>query len=183
MSATKSSLHDAMLETFVPMLQSLAALLQKGVEHAQARGFDLSVLAQARLAPDMYPLVRQVQMACYFALDAAARLAAQQSPPMDELQTLEQATARLDATLDRLQNFPVAAFEGAADRPIKMALPNDLVLEMSAPQFLWRWVLPHFYFHLVTAYDLLRHNGVEIGKRDYLSTVGEFIHPKSKDQP
>ncbi len=164
------SMYTMSVETFVPLLQSLAQLIDKGAQHAAARKFDPAVLAQARLAPDMYPLTRQVQITCDVAKNSTARLIGSEPPRFEDTeQTLDQLKARIARTLDYLQGVRAEAFEGSEDRDIRIPLPNGQTLEFKGLAFLRSWALPNFYFHLVTTYDLLRHNGVELGKRDYLS--------------
>ena len=142
-----------------------------------------AVLVNARLAPDMFPLVRQVQIACDHAKNSTARLIGQEPPVFeDNEQTLDELKARIARTIDYLRSARETAFEGAEDRDIKIPLPNNLALEMNGLQFLRDWALPHFYFHVVTAYDILRHNGVEIGKRDYLSHVAGHIRQHSEGE-
>ena len=164
--------------TFAPMLRSLSGLLDKGAEHAR----DPNALTGARLAPDMYTLAQQVLLACHHAEDGAGRLMgrAPRQPETSEpsLGALRAAIAR---TIDDLNAAPEAAFDGAADRPIAIPISDDLAFEMNGLQFLRDWALPHFYFHVVTAYDILRHQGVEIGKRDYLSQVGGYIRPRRSE--
>jgi hypothetical protein len=177
----KISMYTMTIDTFVPMLRSMSEILDKGAEHARAKKLDPSTLVDARLAPDMYSLDKQVQLACDQAKNSTARLMGLEPPPFeDNEKTLDQLKARIAATIDYLKKARAAAFEGAEDREIRIALPNDLQLEMTAVQFLRDWSLPHFYFHVVTAYDILRHSGVDIGKRDYLSHVGAAIRPIKK---
>jgi len=177
----KISVYAISIGTFVPMLRALSSILDKGAEHASARNFDSAVLVNARLAPDMFPLVRQVQIACDHAKNSTARLIGQEPPVFeDNEQTLDELKARIARTIDYLQSARETAFEGAEDRDIKIPLPNNLALEMNGLQFLRDWALPHFYFHVVTAYDILRHNGVEIGKRDYLSHAAGHIRQHSE---
>ena len=99
--------------------------------------------------------------------------------PLDE-KTIVDLKARIAKTVAYLRSLPAAAFEGAEDRDCTIPIPNDpkLVIAMNGLQFLRCWALPHFYFHVVTAYDILRHNGVVIGKQDYLSQVGAFVRPR-----
>jgi uncharacterized protein len=173
------SLDTMAIETFVPMLGDLARILDKAAQHASRERLDPAMLVNARLAPDMYPLVKQVQLACDHANGSTARFMGQEPPRFDdEERTLDDLKARIARTIDYLESARPAAFDGAEDRDIRIALPNDLVLEMDGVQFLKDWALPHFYFHLVTAYDILRHSGVEIGKRDYLSHVAGAIHQR-----
>jgi len=175
------SMYSMALDTFVPMLGSLSALLDKGAEHARAKGLDPATLANARLAPDMYPLIKQIQIACDNAKGATARLMGQEPPRFeDNEQTLDELKARIAKTVEYLRTAREPAFKGAAERRIEFPLINDLVLDMSGAEYLRDWALPHFYFHVVTAYDILRHNGVEIGKRDYLSYAGYGIRQRGK---
>jgi len=167
----KISMHAMSVQVFTPALQSLGKILDKGAQHAAARKFDPGVLAQARLAPDMFPLVRQVQLACDFAKNSTARLAGQEPPRFaDDEQTFEQLQARIARTLDYLAGVSASALEGAEDRDIKIPI-RDQTLEMKGLPFLQHWALANFYFHLVAAYSILRHNGVELGKRDYLGNT------------
>jgi len=175
----KISMYTMAIDTFVPMLRSLSELLDKGAQHASANKLDPNALVNARLAPDMYTLDKQVQFACYNARNSTALLIGAESRPLDDNEkTLDDLKARIAATVDYLRNLRANAFEGAEDREIRIPLPNDMQLEMTGVQFLRDWALPHFYFHVVTAYDILRHSGVDIGKRDYLSYVGDAIRPK-----
>jgi hypothetical protein len=169
------------IDTFVPMLRSLSTLLDKGAEHARAKGLDPDSLVNARLAPDMFPLAKQVQIACDQAKNGTARLIGQEPPRFeDNEKTLAELKARVVKTLAYVDAVRPAAFEGARNREIAFALNEEFTLEMDGVQFLRDWALPNFYFHIVTAYDILRHSGVEIGKRDYLTHAGYAIHPTSK---
>jgi uncharacterized protein len=176
----KSPIYTLAVDTFVPMLRTLSTILDKGAQYASAKPFDAAVLVQARLAPDMFPLVKQVQIACDHATSSTAHLMGHEPPRFEDTeQTLDELKARIAKTIDYVQRAPATAFEGAEDRDITIPLPNNLVLEMKGLQFLRDWALPHFYFHVVTAYDILRHNGVDIGKRDYLSHVAGAIRQRS----
>lgn len=174
----KISVYTMAVETFVPTLESLATVLDKGAVHAQQAGLDL---VNARLAPDMYTLAQQVQLACYQAKDATARLSGAKPAAMEDagksFPDLKLAIAR---TISFINGVPVAAFEGAEERDCTVEPPNtDFVIALNGLTLLRSWSLPHFYFHVVTAYDILRHHGVAIGKRDYASWVGAFIRPKA----
>jgi uncharacterized protein len=168
-------------ETFVPMLRSLSGVLDKGTEHARANKSDPATLVNARLAPDMYTLAQQVQLACDQASDATARLSGQDGPNFENNEkTLEDLKGRIAKTIDYVQSVRAEAFEAAEDRKITIPIPeNNIAFDMNRLQFLRDWALPNFYFHVVTAYDILRHNGVDIGKRDYLSHVAGYIRPLS----
>ncbi len=113
--------------------------------------------------------------------DATARLSGQEAPQFENNEkTLEELKARIAKTIDYVNSVPASAFEGAEDREITIPIPeNNIAFEMNGLQFLRDWALPHFYFHVVTAYDILRHNGVDIGKRDYLSEVGRYLRQRN----
>jgi len=175
------SLHALAIETFVPVLSDLSHLLDKGAEFAKKKGFEPENLVNSRLAPDMYSLARQVQLACDNAKGAVARVVGKEPPRHDDTEeTIDELKARIEKTIAYLKGVKPTDFEGAAERKVRMDLPADLILEMSGFEFLKDWALPHFYFHVVTAYDILRHNGVDIGKRDYMGHVGAYIRPRKK---
>jgi hypothetical protein len=165
------SMHALSVEVFAHSLANLAVLLRKGQAHALARKFDAGVLEQARLAPDMFALVRQVQLTCDFAKNSTARLAGLEAPKFaDEEKSLDELLARIEKTLAYLRTVPARALEGCESREIHIPL-RDRVLDTRGLPFLQRWALPNFYFHLVTTYDILRHNGVEVGKQDFLGSL------------
>ncbi|HLW91178.1 MAG TPA: DUF1993 domain-containing protein [Roseiarcus sp.] len=179
----KISAYTLSVETFASKLGSLSALLDKGAEHAKAAAFDPATLVNARLAPDMYPLATQVSLACRNAEDGAAKLigGSRRPPPLvDDEKTFDGLKARIEEALAYLRSLDAAAFEGAEDRRVEIPIPNDgRKFVMTGGEFLRDWALPHFYFHVVTAYAILRHNGVELGKRDYMKDVGRYIRPLS----
>jgi hypothetical protein len=167
-------------ETFVAVLTTLSELLDKAEEHCGDQNIDPLELLNARLAPDMYPLHVQVRFACYQARDAMARLVGQEPPPRPSLDETTFASLR---TLIRETSESVAALRpealvGAEGRKVEMPLQAPLVLEADGLNFICRWALPNFYFHVVTAYDILRHKGLTIGKRDYMRHVGTFLRPR-----
>ncbi|SRR5688572_22328054 len=165
------NMYAASVEIFLPMLETMRAVLDKGAASAQARQIEAAVLVNARLAPDMLALSRQVQLACDFAKNSTARLAALEAPRYDDVEsTFEELRARIDKTVRWVRDVPPGALEGAEDRDIRVPL-RDRTLEMKGLPFLQRWALPNFFFHVTTAYDILRHNGVELGKRDFLGGV------------
>ena len=167
----KISMHSMTIEIFVPTLRTLSKLLDKGAQSAAARKFDPGVLANARLAPDMFSLVQQVQLACDFAKNSTGRLIGQDAPRFeDNEKTLDELKARIARTVDYLDGVRAAAFEGSEDRDIKIPL-RDTAIEMKGLPYLKTWVLPNFYFHVVAAYAILRHNGVDVGKRDFLNVT------------
>jgi uncharacterized protein len=173
------SVQSLAIDTFVPMLRNLSSILDKAAAYATGKPFDLSLLVKARLAPDMYTLEQQVLLACHHAGEASARLTGREATPYAHVEgTFEELKARVVRTIDALQSTPASAFDGAEDRDIVIPLPGgEMVFEMKGYQYLRDWALPHFYFHVVTAYDILRHNGVDIGKRDYAGHVGGYIRP------
>jgi len=180
----KISVYTMAIDTFVPMLRSLSNILDKGAEHAKAKTLDSAALVNGRLAPDMYTLAQQVQLASDHVKDSTAHLTGQEPPRFENNeQTLDDLKARIAGTIHYLQKARATAFEGAEDRDITIPiLANNMEFEMNCVQFLRDWALPHFYFHVVTAHDILRHNGVDIGKRDYMSHVGGYIR-QSTDPP
>jgi uncharacterized protein len=171
------SLYELANETFAPMLRSLSGILDKGAAHARANGLAPTALPAERLAPDMYTLAKQVQLACSNARECVEQLTDHPPKWFDENETtFDELKAHIDTTIDYLAAIPKRAFAGADKKAIAIPLPEDgMAIVMNGAQFLRDWGIPHFYFHVVTAYDILRHNGVEIGKRDYLARVGSYI--------
>jgi hypothetical protein len=166
----KISMHALSIDIFTHALGNLSAILEKGVAHAAARKFDSSVLVASRLAPDMLPLFRQVQIACDLAKNSAARLAGVEPPRFeDNEKTMEELRARIAKTIDYLQSIPAGALEASEERDIKVPA-GERTLEFKGLVFLQRWAIPNVFFHITTAYNILRHNGVDIGKRDYLGS-------------
>lgn len=165
---TTPSMYEFLVPTANRMLGNLSTLLDKAAAHAEAKKFDPANLLTARLAPDMYPLTRQVQIACDSAKGAAARLSGSEPPSHPDVEaTIAELKARIAKTLDFVNSIDPAAFNGSEDRPITLKTPSR-ELHFSGLDYLRGFVLPNFYFHVTTAYALLRHNGVEIGKFDFL---------------
>jgi hypothetical protein len=164
----KISVYAFSVDIFIHSLGSLAAILEKGAAYAAAKKFDASVLAGSRLAPDMLPLTRQVQIACDIAKNSSARLAGIEPPRFeDNEKTFEELRARIAKTLEYLKTISPSALEGSEERDIKVPA-GERTLEFKGLAYVQRWALPNVFFHIATAYDILRHNGVEIGKRDFL---------------
>ncbi|HEY1900550.1 MAG TPA: DUF1993 domain-containing protein [Steroidobacteraceae bacterium] len=162
------SVYTMTVETFLPMLANLSKQLDKAAEFATAKKFDSAVLANARLAPDMFSLIKQVQLASDFAKSGTARLTGIEAPKLeDNEQTLAELQARIKKTIDFVASVKADAFKGAEDRDVVIPL-RDHKLEFKGLQYLRNWVLPNFYFHLAMCYAILRHNAVDIGKRDFL---------------
>ena len=152
-------------------LRALDAILDKAVAFAEARKIDPSVLLNARLAPDMFPLVRQVQIACDFGKGPMARLSGTENPRMEDTETsFPELKARIQRTLDFIASVPEAAFEGCEDRDITVQA-GPQTLQFKGLPYLVGYVLPNLNFHRGMAYAILRHNGVELGKRDYLGAA------------
>lgn len=167
----KVSMYEASIPTFLHTLRSLKAILEKGVAHAETKKFESTLLATTRLAPDMLPLTRQVQIATDAAKGAAARLTGVDPPKFEDNETtMADLIARVGKTIDYLQGFKPEQFEGSEDRTITIPTPRQ-TFTFQGLVFLRHWALPNFFFHVTTAYNLLRHNGVELGKGDYLGRV------------
>jgi uncharacterized protein len=153
---------------FKKALTQLLHVMDKAAASAKARNFDSAVLVTSRLAPDMLPFARQIQLASDFAKNSMARLAAVDPPKFEDSETtFDELVARVKKTLEYIDSVPAAALEGSETRDIKIVL-RDRTVEFKGLQFLQAWALPNFFFHHVTAYNLLRHNGVDLGKKDFL---------------
>jgi uncharacterized protein len=168
----KISVHSVSVDLLANALDNLSHVLEKGHASATARKFDPAVLLGARLAPDMFPLTRQVQIASDMSKYGVARLAGIEAPKFeDKEQTFEELRARLARTIDFIKGVPASALEGSEDRTIKVPL-RDRTLEFKGLEYLVHWVIPNVFFHITTAYAILRHNGVELGKNDFLTGSG-----------
>jgi uncharacterized protein len=165
------SIYDYSIPALTRGLTNLSAILDKAQAHATAKKFDSVVLAQARMFPDMLPLVRQVQIACDTAKGAAARLAGIEVPKHEDTETtFADLKVRIAKTVDFLKTVTAAQLKDAEKRSIELKSPNG-VLKFTAPDYLNGFVLPNFYFHETMVYALLRKNGVELGKGDFLGAV------------
>ncbi|MGE0596717.1 MAG: DUF1993 family protein [Hyphomonadaceae bacterium] len=163
-------MHAASADVFARMLNSLSGVLDKAEAHAKAKKFDMEVLLNARLAPDMFSLTQQVQLATVFAKNAMCRLAGQEPPNYEDIEkTLPELRARIDRTLDIVGSIDAAALEGADARQITFRTGPDQTMTVPARDYLLHFAMPNFYFHVTMAYAILRHNGVELGKRDYMA--------------
>ncbi|TKA94756.1 DUF1993 domain-containing protein [Cereibacter changlensis] len=151
-------------------LRALSAILAKAEAHCTARKIEPEALLGFRLFPDMLPLTRQVQLACDFAARASARLAGADMPSFPDTETsFAQLIARIRTATDYIESFDAGQFEGAESRSITMKQRGGEVT-MTGLDYLTGFALPNFYFHTATAYDILRHNGLEIGKMDYVGS-------------
>jgi uncharacterized protein len=162
------SMHSASVPIFVRMLGSMKTWFDKAEAHAKAKKFETSVLLGARLAPDMLPLTTQVQIACDTAKFCVARLAGVEAPKFEDKETtLAQLGERIDATIAYVKSIGAAQIDGSEQREITMPR-RDGTITMKGEDYLRHFALPNFFFHVTTTYALLRHNGVEVGKMDYL---------------
>ena len=165
------SMYQASAPRFANTLKNLSAILDKAQAHCEAKKIDPLVLSAARLFPDMFPLSRQVYIATDTAKGAVSRLAGIEIPKYDDVeQTIPELKARIAKTVDFVMSVPAAKIEGSAEKDISMKIAGkDTVLK--GAQYLLGHAYPNFYFHCTTAYNILRHNGVEVGKRDFLGAV------------
>jgi uncharacterized protein len=165
------SMSQTALPTFEIGLNALSGVLDKAVVFAAAKKVDAAVLLGYRLAPDMFALARQVQVACDQAKNGAARLAATEAPKFEDTETtLEQLKERIAKTVAYLKTLDAKAIDASADREITFPL-GPAKGQMMGGDYLNHFVLPNFYFHLTAAYAIMRHCGVEIGKRDFLGAI------------
>ncbi len=162
------SMYDASVPAFIRGLKNLDAIIDKAVAWADAKKIEPSVLINFRLAPDMSPFARQIQIATDGVKGGAARLAEVDIPSFPDTETtFPELKERIAKTIAFLEGLQADTFAGAEDRTVTLKIgPNDMTF--SATQYLFGFVIPNFYFHLTTAYAILRHNGLEIGKRDFL---------------
>jgi hypothetical protein len=162
------SMYQATVPVFTRMLQNLSAILDKAVASAEARKFDPAVLVNARLAPDMFAFARQIQIVTDTAKGCVARLAGVDIPKYEDTEAaMDELKARIAKTIDFIQSVPASQIDGSEGREIVLKLRGE-ERQFAGQPYLLTFALPNFYFHLVTAYDILRHNGVDIGKPDYL---------------
>ncbi|MGO4221901.1 DUF1993 family protein [Lysobacter sp. TAF61] len=163
------SMYDASVPVFRQMLGAMAGLLEKAEAYAVEKKIEPSVLLQARLFPDMFPLVRQVQVACDFAKSVPARLADVEVPSYDDTeQDFAELHARIARTLAFIDGLDPLLFEGSEGREIVLRPGTPKERRFTGSAYLLHYGLPQFYFHVTTAYALLRHNGVAVGKLDFM---------------
>jgi len=166
------SFYEGSAPVFIRQLTALSTILAKGEAYAKEKNIEPGVLLNARLHPAMYPLTRQVQLACDFSGKACARFTQTELPSMPDTETtFEQLQARIKKVLSNIEALPSAKYEGAEKRDITFNIGPDKTMTLSGQQFLNHSVFPNFFFHCATAYDILRHNGVELGKRDFLGVA------------
>ena len=164
-----SFLYLSSVPVFKQMLGGLSDMLTKAEAHAAARAIDPAALLQARLFPDMFPMLRQARVACDFAKSVSARLAGVEVPAFEDTeQTFADLHARIAKTLAFIDSLTPEQFEGAGTREIVTQAGTPKEKRFSGQSYLLNYGLPHFFFHVTTAYAILRHNGVEVGKKDYV---------------
>lgn len=163
------SLHAASVPVFTQLLGGLADVLKKAEAHATERKIDANAYLQSRLYPDMFPLVRQVQIACDFAKSVSARLAQADVPSWEDTETtFEELQARIARTQAFITGLDAANFAGAESRDIVLRPGTPKEKKLTGQAYLLNYGLPQFFFHVTTTYALLRHAGIEIGKRDFM---------------
>ena len=163
------SFYDAVVPAYLQMLNSMIGLLTKAEAHCAAKKIDPSVMLGSRLFPDMLPLSKQIQLVSDFATKGCARLTHSEVPSNpDTEKTFEELKQRLARTIDYVKSFKPEQFEGADTKDVTFPTGPDKTTTLKGQQFLSAFSLPNFYFHATTAHGILRHNGVEIGKRDFM---------------
>ena len=164
------NIESITIPTFIRTLKALSGILEKGAAYAEAKGIDPSVLVNARLSADMHPLKRQVQMVTDTTRRILCELGAQEaSTAEDTEETFEELQARIKSTIEFIENFDSSNFEGVQDRIITLPMGKN-GLDLDATTFTMGFGIPNLYFHATTAYNILRHNGVEVGKMDFLGS-------------
>ena len=162
------SMHQASALRFASMLKNLSAILDKAQAHVEAKKLDPAAFTTYRLFPDMFPLTRQVQVACDAAKGALARLAGVENPKHEDTErTFAELKARIAKTIDFISTIKPAQIDGSENKEILLKLSGKDV-KFTGMQYLLGHATPNFYFHVTTVYNILRHNGVEIGKRDFI---------------
>ena len=162
------TMYQASAPRFVNMLTNLSAILDKAQAHSEAVKFDPARLTNYCLYPNMFPMKRQVQAACDIAKGAVARLAGVEAPKHeDNEETFAELKARIAKTVEFIRSVKPAQIDGSDDKEITMKLRGQ-DMKFTGMQYLLGFAYPNFYFHVTTAYDILRHNGVDLGKRDYI---------------
>jgi uncharacterized protein len=162
------SMYQASVPVFTRMLENLSAILAKAAAHAEAKKIDPAVFINARLAPDMFALARQVQIASDAAKGCVARLAGAEVPSYPDTETtFPELEARIAKTIAFVKGFTAAQIDGSEERTCILKIRGE-DMKFRGQDYLFKLAFPNFFFHVTTAYDILRHNGVELGKMDYL---------------
>ena len=161
-------MHAVSAPIFVRMLKTLSSMLAKAEQQAKTKGYDPAVLLNQRLAPDMFPLTRQIQIATDHAKGCVARLAGHQVEAIEDTEaTFADLQARIKKVLAIVESYKPEQFDGAETREITVKIPNA-ELKFPGLDYVNQWAMPNFYFHTTMAYAILRHNGIELGKKDFL---------------
>lgn len=163
-------LYEIVVPQFTKMLRNLSAILDKAARYAEAKKFDVEVLLHSRLAPDQFALLKQIQIACDTAKNGAAKLTGKDAPIFDDQEkSLRDVKARIERTIAFLETLSDSDFAGAEAR--RVTQPRWAGKTLSGQEFALQHMVPNFFFHVTTAYSILRHNGVEVGKKDYLGPM------------
>ena len=169
------SMYKTSVPIFVQFLTSLSAVLDKAAAYAEAKKVEPAVLLNMRLAPDMFPLVRQVRAATDHAISACGRLAGADLPTFANTEaTIPELKDRIAKTIDFLKSLKAAQIDGTEGKEIKITFPSGATREFTGQSLLLTNSLPNFFFHCTTAYDILRHCGIELGKRDFMGTPAQL---------
>lgn len=161
-------MHAVSAPIFVRNLNNLASMLSKAEQQAKTKGYDPAVLLNQRLAPDMFPLTKQIQIACDHAKGCVARLAGEPPEVMEDTETtFAELQARIKKVLGIVQSYKPEQLDGSDTREITIKIPNS-EFKFSGLDYVNHWAMPNFYFHATMAYAILRHNGIDLGKRDFL---------------
>jgi hypothetical protein len=163
------SIYSALIPQAKHILENQSKILDKAAAFAEAKQIEPSSLMAARLAPDMFPLSRQIQIACDTVKKGAARLAAVEAPVFEDNESnITELQERIAKTIAFLESIHENDFVGAETRVLKIPMGPEIIMDFTGQDYLNQWVLPNFYFHTTTAYDILRQQGVQLGKRDFL---------------
>ena len=165
------SMYKISAPIFMQFLNALSTCLDKAAAHCEAKKIEPAALLNMRLYPDMFPLSRQVRAATDHAVNATARLAGAEPPALANTETsFAELKERLTKAIDFVKGFKPAQIDGSEDKAIKITFPSGATRDFTGQSLLLNNALPNFYFHCTTAYDILRHSGVEVGKRDFMGT-------------
>jgi len=165
------SMYQASVPVFVRMLTNLKGILNKAAAHAQAKKIDEPALLNARLFPDMFVFTRQVQIACDFARGTGARLAGKEPPAFEDTErTVAELIARIDRSIDYLRTLTAGEIDGSETREVVRPVRGE-PKKFTGINYLLQYALPNFFFHTTTAYAILRHSGIEIGKADFIGSL------------
>jgi hypothetical protein len=162
------SISGVGVQSFLQTLGALSKILDKAAAHCAAKKIDPGVMLQMRLAPDMFPFVKQVQLACDFAKNTVGRLTGEPPKFLDDEKNFDDLKARIAKTIDYLKSFKATELDATEDKDVTFPIGPQQTMTLKGAPYLIGFALPNFYFHATTAYDILRHCGVEIGKRDFL---------------